>query len=129
MVTSNLKFLREAAFLAQAGQCCYCGLPMWQSSPSELGLKAGSGAAFRCTAEHLVAKQDGGRDEVGNVAAAHAWCNRLRHARKGPAPSPDAYRAFVQRRLSCGKWWSPLPHGVAGKLQRHPATKPRISAS
>ncbi|WP_427916223.1 HNH endonuclease [Stenotrophomonas maltophilia] len=105
MTTKRLKSIRTSAFHAQSGRCFYCGLPMWLAAPSELGLKPSKARAFQCTAEHLVAQQDGGRDVSGNVVAAHARCNQCRHKRKGPAPSPDAFRALVMRRVNAGKWW------------------------
>ena len=105
----NLKTLRTRAFHAQGGCCCYCGAPMWLASPDELrpmGLRPRTAAPMRCTAEHLIAKQDGGRDVDGNIAAACWLCNTRRHKRKSP-PTPGIYRTFVQRRLEKGKWHSP----------------------
>ena len=113
MTAKRRKSLRTSAFHAQAGCCFYCGLPMWLSSPVELGLKPSKARAFQCTAEHLVAQQDGGQDVPGNVVGAHARCNQGRHKRRGPAPSPEAFRALVQRRLAVGRWWSTLPPGIA----------------
>lgn len=98
--------LRAKAFHHQHGRCCYCGLPMWQTSPDELkniGLRPRTAAPLRCTAEHLVAQRDGGKDLAGNIAAACWLCNSRRHKRKSP-PAPDVYRAFVQKRLAKGKW-------------------------
>ena len=102
----KLQRLRTEAFHAQKGRCCYCGLPMWNASPDELkpwGLRARTVAPLRCTAEHLIAQQDGGKDVAGNIAAACWLCNQRRHKRKSPPP-PDAYRAFVQKRVAKGKW-------------------------
>ena len=102
----KIQRLRTDAFHAQKGRCCYCGLPMWNSSPDELrpwGLRARTVAPLRCTAEHLIAQQDGGKDVAGNIAAACWLCNQRRHKRKSPPP-PDAYRAFVQKRVAKGKW-------------------------
>lgn len=113
MTTKRRKSLRTSAFHAQFGRCYYCGLPMWLAAPSELGLKPSKARAFQCTAEHLVAQQDGGRDVSGNVVAAHARCNQCRHKRSGPAPSPETFRALVQKRLAVGRWWSRLPPGIA----------------
>lgn len=104
MSNQRLKSLRALAFLAQSGRCYYCGLAMWQSSPAELGLRPRSAAPFQCTAEHLLARQDGGKDSCGNVVAAHATCNHRRHKRPTPAPAADVYRALVQRRVAKGKW-------------------------
>ncbi|MBB4732496.1 HNH endonuclease [Xanthomonas arboricola] len=106
MSNKRLKSLRIRAFHAQAGCCFYCGLPMWLASPDELGLRPGSARPYQCTAEHLVAQQDGGLDVSENVVAAHTRCNQGRHKQHGPVPSPDAFRALVQRRIKGGKWWS-----------------------
>jgi len=105
----KLQRLRIRAFHAQRGRCCYCGLPMWNNSPDELktlGLHSRTAAPLRCTAEHLVAQQDGGKDVANNIAAACWLCNTRRHKRKSPPP-PAAYRAFVQQRLVKGKWHPP----------------------
>ncbi|WP_414605656.1 HNH endonuclease [Stenotrophomonas pavanii] len=68
---------------------------MWLTAPSELGLKASKARAFQCTAEHLVAQQDGGRDVSGNVVAAHSRCNQGRHQRKDqPLPLKRSGRWF-----------------------------------
>lgn len=106
MSNKHLKSLRIRAFHAQSGCCFYCGLPMWLTSPDELGLRPRSARPYQCTAEHLVAQQDGGLDVSENVVAAHTRCNQGRHKQPGPAPSPDAFRALVQRRIKGGKWWS-----------------------
>ncbi len=40
MTAKRRRSLRTSAFYAQSGRCFYCGLPMWLTAPSELGLKA-----------------------------------------------------------------------------------------
>lgn len=78
---------------------------MWNASPDELkpfGLPVRTANALRCTAEHLVAQQGGGKEVTGNIAAACRVCNSRRHKRTSP-PYPEAYRAFVQKRLAKGK--------------------------
>lgn len=85
----KLQRLRTDAFHAQKGRCCYCSLPMWNTSPDELkpfGLSARAATPLRCTAEHLLAQQDGGRDVAGNIASACWSCNQRRHKRKSPPP-------------------------------------------
>jgi len=77
---------------------------MWLCSPDELGLRPRSAAPFRCTAEHLLPRQDGGKDVADNVVAACHLCNLRRHKRPTPAPSPDAYRVRVQQRMAKGTW-------------------------
>ena len=59
----HLQFLRRVACREQGGLCFYCGRPMTKP-----------------TAEHLIAKQDGGRDTRANIAATCAPCNHARHA-------------------------------------------------
>lgn len=105
----RLKILRNKAFRTQSGRCFYCDVPMWNNSPKELGLNELYGAQYRCTAEHLIARQDGGRDSRGNIVAAHVWCNQRRHQLGGRAPSPEDYRAFVRCQRDSGAWLSP-PH-------------------
>lgn len=64
---------REAAIKDQRGLCLYCKQPMIIAGvPPEHSLMA--------TAEHLVRRQDGG-GLGGNIAAAHAICNRRRKRR------------------------------------------------
>ncbi|HEL7629420.1 TPA: HNH endonuclease [Stenotrophomonas maltophilia] len=115
MTARRRKSLRTSAFYAQSGRCFYCGLPMWLAAPSELGLKPRKARAFQCTAEHLVAQQDGGRDVFGNVVAACRLCNLRRHQRPTPAPSPEAYRVRVQQRMAKGTWRPSLPKAAAHK--------------
>lgn len=101
---SKIRTLRRIAFDRQHGHCWYCGVQMWLESPAELA-RASPRAATRlqCTAEHLLARSEGGRDAVDNVVAACAHCNRTRHKRKNP-PDPAAYRAEIARRVGRGKW-------------------------
>lgn len=100
----SLRSLRAQAFQVQHGRCYYCSQPMWQRSPTEVSLPAKLGRWYQCTAEHLLARQDGGRDTSDNVVAACLLCNLRRHKRAAPAPSPEAYRALVQRRIAAGRW-------------------------
>lgn len=114
MSTKTLKTLRTRSFHAQQGLCYYCRAPMWLCSPDELGLRPRSAAPFRCTAEHLLARQDGGKDVADNVVAACHLCNLRRHKRPTPAPSPDAYRVRVQRCMAKGTW-----HPALAKVAAH----------
>jgi hypothetical protein len=58
---------------------------------------------FRATAEHVVARRDGGR--LGNnIKLACVRCNTLRHARKR-VRSHEAYKAMVARRINAGRWF------------------------
>lgn len=108
----NLSTIRSKAFMAQSERCYYCGYQMWQSSPGSfakrLGLSIRQALQLRCTAEHLHAKCDGGSDTKANIAAACWLCNSRRHRRKSP-PSPEAYKAFISKRLEAGGWHSFAP--------------------
>lgn len=99
----KLQRLRTLAFHKQAGRCHYCGLAMWLHSPAELSLRPRTAQPLRCTAEHLIARQDGGRDTSDNIVAACLLCNGRRHKRK-VSPAAGAYRTLVRRRLAKGKW-------------------------
>ncbi len=107
---SKIQTLRRLAFDHQHGRCWYCGVHMWLVSPAELPAATHAAAArLQCTAEHLLAQCDGGRDIASNIVAACAHCNRTRHKRKSP-PDPEAYRAEIRRRVARGKWhpaWVP----------------------
>ena len=76
---SSLYKLRQKAFRRQEGHCYYCEYPMWLESWEEFAASFGISKAaafhFRCTAEHLVARQDGGKDSPKNIVAACRFCN------------------------------------------------------
>ncbi|WP_345778729.1 HNH endonuclease signature motif containing protein [Xanthomonas nasturtii] len=110
---TRLQFLRTLAFHAQQGRCCYCEQPMWLACPTELELPPRSARRRQCTAEHLVAQQDGGKDTRENIAAACWTCNQRRHRRK-KLITPEAFRALVRRRVAAGKWW-PLVDSAKAK--------------
>ncbi len=102
--------LRTHAFQAQHGRCYYCGCPMWINDIASFahahGLTIGQARLLRATAEHLTARQDGGRDSAANIAAACSFCNLQRHNRRD-ALDPDAYARHVAARLAAGRW-----HGI-----------------
>lgn len=95
-MSSRLQRSRNRAFIKQHGRCFYCDLPMWAAPPKDL-------MRLKCTAEHLVARCDGGRDGSGNVVAACLHCNRTRHLKRHPPPAHE-YRVEVQRRMARGRW-------------------------
>lgn len=106
----KLSNLRHLAFVAQRGRCFYCSRPMWEHDPQQFaarhGVRQRVARHFQCTAEHLLARQDGGRDEACNIVAACRLCNARRHAgRSETAPTAEAYRARVQRRVAAGRWF------------------------
>jgi hypothetical protein len=59
---------------------------------------------FRCTAEHLIARSENGKDTKDNIVAACAFCNMNRHRRKKP-PVPARYKEDIQNRIKKGKWF------------------------
>lgn len=99
MTASKLQSVRDRACTRQQWLCHYCGLPMLApGDPS-----ASKRPHLRCSAEHLLARQDGGTDAADNIVAAHIVCNRRRHKRARPLP-PDDYKALVKKRIASGKW-------------------------
>ncbi len=98
---------RVKAFNLQQGRCIYCELPMWTDDPQVFAKKykitIKQAKLFQCTAEHLKAKQDGGKDVESNIVAACHYCNQKRHKCKSPK-DPIAYKQHVTKRLCKGKW-------------------------
>jgi hypothetical protein len=80
---------------------------MWEDNPEEFAKKhnisISYAARFQCTAEHLLARCDGGKDQKSNIVAACIFCNSKRHQRKKPL-GPPRYRALIRKRLQQGKW-------------------------
>lgn len=97
---------RKRAFACQGGRCYYCGVRMWLTSFDELAAGRRSEAELaklRCTAEHLVARCDGGTDAASNIVAACARCNHTRHKLCRP-PEPLTYRKIVARLIARRCW-------------------------
>ena len=96
----------------QGGRCFYCQLPMWVAQKdSEVSAKIAPWQ-LQCTAEHLIARCDGGSNDPDNIVAACRFCNMTRHRSKRPK-SPKSYLAFVRRRMVAGRW---LAHFVGTAL-------------
>ncbi|WP_370315223.1 HNH endonuclease signature motif containing protein [Roseivivax marinus] len=78
---------------------------MWDDAEVPFGKGNGKAAPhlLRCTAEHLQARSDGGKDTFDNIVAACWFCNTRRHNQKVPL-EPEAYRQHVRRRMSAGRW-------------------------
>ena len=108
--------LRTRAAHCQNLRCWYCGFPIWTADSaafaSQFAISARQAMHFQCTAEHLVARQDGGRDEPGNVVAACIHCNRTRHRKKQP-PNAGAYRIEVEARVRKGLWHPAWAHAAS----------------
>lgn len=107
---NRLQNIRKTKFVEQRGQCAYCCQPMWECNPAQFArahrLSLSRAKLLRSTAEHLIARQDCGRDTHGNIVAACAFCNLKRHQSRNPKPPTD-YARKVRRRLQKGKW-----HGI-----------------
>jgi len=95
-MASQIQHSRQIAFNRQDGKCYYCRLRMWFSG-------ATGPTQLRCTAEHLIARSEGGSAALSNIVAACRHCNQTRHKRKNPPP-PERYQAEVQRRIARGGW-------------------------
>lgn len=107
MTSKTIVRNRTQAFVQQSGRCFYCDALMWTSHPKNFaktyGLTKLEARQFRCTAEHKLARQDGGPDTAENIAAACLRCNHSRHT------VPEAldalrYRDFVAQRICAGDW-------------------------
>lgn len=107
---AKLQTLRQRAYTVQNGCCFYCGLPMWEAANQkafahQYQLSSKLLALCQSTAEHLLARQDGGQDAGHNIAAACRFCNATRHkCGSASAPTPEKYKARVQQGIQRGKW-------------------------
>ena len=119
----KLRKIRKIRFEQQGGRCHYCGLPMWQDDAAFFaqvhGLSRKRARWLQASAEHLVARCDGGPDKLENIAAACIWCNKRRHSVK-KVKAPEAYQKWVQRLMAQGKW-----HPASGASGLTATTAPR----
>jgi hypothetical protein len=109
-MSTALARYRTAAFIRQFGFCHYCGFAMWMDDLAEFcacyRLTPAHARRMCCTAEHLVARRDGGRDSAANIVAACLHCNRTRHRPKNVL-DPLRYRQRVCARVQMGRWHNP----------------------
>ena len=89
--------LRRKAAKRQQFHCFYCEHLMTTSQPQ-----------LRCTAEHLVARMDRGKDSKRNIVAACRFCNAMRH-RLFPKLAPREYAATVKSLVSLNRWHEQHP--------------------
>ncbi|MGE0387673.1 MAG: HNH endonuclease [Gammaproteobacteria bacterium] len=106
-MATQLQKARAFSFVVQSGRCVYCNLPMWEADPDEFAkryhLTPNQTRRFKCTAEHLTARCDGGPDSRANIAAACMHCNSVRHRSPVPLPALE-YQTYVRKRVARGKW-------------------------
>src|SRR5687767_5222129 len=96
--------LRNLAAKSQNWLCFYCELPMsGQGSPYSKVIPTKK-SRLRLSAEHLHARQNGGKERRANIVAAHVVCNQRRHRTKDPK-SPTAFAIHVKLRLAKRKWF------------------------
>ncbi|WP_417688586.1 HNH endonuclease [Pseudidiomarina sp.] len=112
MCSKTIQKNRLQSAQKQHFRCYYCGHPMWHPNDKNFArkhhLSPKQARWFRCTAEHVHAKCDGGSNEASNIVAACWLCNQRRHRRPAPLAA-DAYRELVTQRVSEGKWF---PNGL-----------------
>jgi 5-methylcytosine-specific restriction endonuclease McrA len=98
---------RAQACAAQHGRCFYCHVEMCTGDPEPFaqshGISIAQARLLKCTAEHLIARKDGGRNTRENIVAACFTCNNRRHRRKQPLP-PELHRARVQHAIARRRW-------------------------
>lgn len=101
---------RSIAYARQCGRCFYCEAPTWLDAPdqfaSKFRLTKGEAQQLQATAEHLVARCDGGGNGRENIVLACLMCNSRRHRRKRPL-EPGQYKLWVRKRLENGRWHPP----------------------
>jgi len=118
-VTRSLSRIRSEAFRRQAGRCFYCSVLMWTDDyvafAKRHSLSPRAARRLQCTAEHLQARQNGGRDTQENIVAACLRCNQMRHRHKTAAPDPAKHLRQVKRQLA-HRQWNPLPVFERGLL-------------
>ena len=106
MLTMLIKS-RQKAYQQQLGCCIYCYKPMWVEKPEGFAIKfkltKRQVKLYQCTAEHLLPRQDGGKDNLNNIAAACKYCNQQRHKPKS-ALSPVKYQEYVQGKVAKNRW-------------------------
>ena len=106
-MSTTLRNSRQKAYQSQSGNCIYCFKPMWLEKPEDFAnkfkLTLRQVRSYQCTAEHLLPRQDGGKDSLSNIAAACKYCNQQRHKPKLSLP-PVKYQEYVQKKVDQNRW-------------------------
>lgn len=121
----TLARLRKSAFKAQSGCCYYCHYPMWENDPELFArtnkIPLSEAWRLQSTAEHLEAKQDGGKNTRENIVAACRWCNSQRHI-NGQSPGPNTYQQVVRKKVSKERWHRPPLSRIFRPRLPHPTS-------
>ena len=88
--------LRRRAAKRQGKHCYYCERQM------------GVLPQLSCTAEHLQAQSENGKDSKANIVAACKFCNAMRH-RLFPRLAVERYAATVRTLVQKGQWHEKHP--------------------
>lgn len=118
---NKLSHLRAQAASNKSFRCVYCQLPMWAGDPAafidRFELSKRQAKLFQCTAEHLRAQCEGGKDTKAIIAAACRHSNQMRHRTANPL-EPTEFQKRVRRRVGKGAWF---PDRVAAKVGQRSA--------
>ena len=99
-ISNTIRKNRFSAFNRQGERCYYCDGPMWlddkEAFAARFSLSPAEASAFRCTAEHIKPKSEGGTNERANIVAACEFCNLIRH-QFVPARPSVRHRQQVRR--------------------------------
>jgi hypothetical protein len=106
-MSNKIQKIRYKKWLSQNGRCYYCQQETWIANPEDFCQKFNvsrkKALQFECTAEHLLAKSEGGDNCESNIVAACKFCNKARHLYKR-VPEPSKYKELVLKRIKCGRW-------------------------
>lgn len=106
-MTKRLVQLRAAAAQRQRRLCWYCAAKMLSAGEGQSGARR----AMICTAEHLVPRSEGGRDQAENIVAACLFCNRHRHIKRVPLPA-SAFHSRLGLEFRSEQADGPIPYGA-----------------
>lgn len=108
-MSKQLVKLRQRAAANQNNRCYYCNAAMCidvaiiGDFAKSHNISVNQARQFICTAEHLIAKQDGGKDIKENIVAACRYCNHTRHKRK-TCSNAELFKSYVCKQIRKQKW-------------------------
>ena len=106
-VPTPLVRLREISSQRQRGRCFYCQVLLaparLETFAQRFQLSLAQVRGLQCTAEHLRARKNGGKDEPGNIVAACLKCNQSRHSH-GRDSSPEEHKASIAKQIARKQW-------------------------